>query len=144
MALRVNIPPLTRTLLVLLLTLSLLNSSLRYRSWTPETKWRDIHIPYLAIVPGQSLAYPWVMLTSALIEQNILSFLASALTIFYGGRYLERAWGASEFAKFVLFVTMIPNIVTFAIYCMWAAVSGNEVRGCVYLDFNLRIHSELT
>ncbi|GAB7350163.1 hypothetical protein MBLNU459_g0828t1 [Dothideomycetes sp. NU459] len=125
---RVNIPPLTRSLLVLLLTLSLLNSSLRYRQWTPATTWTSLSVPYLALVPGQSLAYPWVMLTSALVEQNLVSFAASALTIFYGGRYLERAWGSSEFAKFVLFVTMIPNIVTFVVYRLWFALTGNQVR----------------
>lgn len=137
MPLRVNIPPLTRSLLVLLLSLSLLNSSLRYRSWNHEVKWTSIHIPYLAIVPGQSLIYPWVIFTSALVEQNVVSFIASVLTIFYGGRYLERAWGASEFAKFVLFVTMIPNMITFAVYCLWFALTGNEVR--VYVIPDIRI-----
>lgn len=134
MPLRINIPPLTRSLLVGLLTLTLLNASLRYRQWTPTIdtgtgpKWATINVPYLTIVPASSLFYPYVYLTSALIEQNIISFAASALTIFYGGRYLERAWGGSEFAKFVLTVTVIPNMLSFVIYELWSALSGNPLR----------------
>lgn len=130
---RVNIPPLTRSLLVALFTLTLFNASLRYRLWASSTpvKWSTLSVPFLTIVPGKSLRYPYVMLTSALIEQNVFSYAASALTIFYGGRYLERAWGGSEFAKFVLFVTMIPNILSFIVYSMWYSVSGNEVRAYV-------------
>lgn len=80
------------------------------------------------------------MLTSALIEQNIFSFCASALTIFYGGRYLERAWGSSEFAKFVLFTTMIPNLLSFLVYTLWYLISGNEARGYVGLVTQCQVH----
>lgn len=130
---RINIPPLTRSLLVALLTLTLINASLRYRQWAASTdaKWGTLSVPFLTIVPGLSLRYPYVMLTSALIEQNIVSFIASLLTIFYGGRYLERAWGATEFAKFVLFVTMIPNILSFVVYSMWYTLTGDQVKAYV-------------
>lgn len=123
MPIRINLPPLTRALLLLLLVLSLLNASFSVRSLI-----RVHAVPFLAIIPANSLKYPWSTLTAALVETNLLSFAISAVTIFYGGRYLERAWTSAEFAKFVLFVTMIPNILTFAVYCLWYAVSGNSVR----------------
>ncbi|KAL1297985.1 hypothetical protein AAFC00_006492 [Neodothiora populina] len=132
MPLRINLPPLTRSLLLALLTLTLLNASLRYRQWSPATdtgpRWDTLTVPFLTMVPALSLRYPYVVLTSALVEQNIFSFFASALTLFYGGRYLERAWGGAEFAKFVLFVTTIPNMLSFAVYASWYALSGSQVR----------------
>ena len=123
MPLRLNLPPLTRALLILLLIFSLLNASFSVRSLV-----RVQAVPFLAIIPAQSIKYPWSTLTAALVETNLVSFAISALTLFYGGRYLERAWSSVEFAKFVLFVTMIPNILTFAIYCLWYALSGNQSR----------------
>ena len=133
MAIRINLPPLTRSLLVALLTLTLLNSALRYQQWnaSKDVKWSTLRAPFLTIVPGESLRYPYVMLTSALIEQNVVSFTASVLTILYGGRYLERAWGGSEFAKFVLFVTVIPNVLSFFVYWLWYSLSGNQTRAYV-------------
>lgn len=132
-SLRINLPPLTRSLLLALLTLSLLNASLRYRQWaatasTEGNKWASLSVPYLTIVPAQSTYYPYVLLTAALIEQNIFSFSASALTLLYGGRYLERAWTSPEFAKFILFVTVIPNLLSFLVYSLWYALGGNQVR----------------
>jgi membrane associated rhomboid family serine protease len=123
MPLRINLPPLTRALLLLLLLLSLLNASFSVRSLI-----RVQAVPALAIIPARSLKYPWTMLTAALVETNLVSFAISAITIFYGGRYLERAWTSQEFAKFVLFVTMIPNLLTFAIYCLWYTVTGSQIR----------------
>lgn len=123
MPLRINLPPLTRALLLILLLLSLLNASFSVRSLI-----RVQAVPALAIIPARSLKYPWTMLTAALVETNLVSFAISAITIFYGGRYLERAWTSQEFAKFVLFVTMIPNLLTFAIYCLWYTVTGSQIR----------------
>ena len=123
MPLRVSLPPFTRGLIVLLGLLSLLNASFSVRSLI-----RVQGVPFLAIIPAQSIKYPWSMLTAALVETNLVSFAISAVTVVFGGRYLERAWGGAEFAKFVLFVTMIPNILTFAVYCAWFALTGTQVR----------------
>lgn len=131
---RINIPPLTRGLLVLLLTLTLLNASLRFRQSAPLLEHNPDGVAFLTMVPRGSWKYPWVMLTAALIEQNLFSLAASGLTIFFGGRYLERAFGSHEYATFLLFVTMIPNILAFIVYNLWYAVSGNDVRSYVSCD----------
>ena len=60
--------------------------------------------------------YPWVFALATVVEQNVLGLVVTGLTVFYGGRYLERAWGSHEFTKFMLFVAMIPNILAFLLY----------------------------
>ncbi|KAM0720011.1 hypothetical protein Q7P37_004146 [Cladosporium fusiforme] len=134
---RINLPPITRALLLTLLSLSALNAALRFRSWNSSTPDNDTTapsiyltsprwaIPYLVLVPTKSIIFPWTFLTSALIENNIVSLLISSAVVYFGGKYLERAWGGQEFIKFTLFVTMIPNILTFFIYAVWHALTSH-------------------
>lgn len=140
MAPRINLPPLTRGLFLVVLALSALNAALRCRKWsasleqTPASQLATTPsnylssptwaIPYLVLIPLQSIYYPWTLLTAALVENNIVSLSISGAVIWFGGRYLERAYGSAEFSKFTLFVTMIPNIFTFFVYGLWHGVSG--------------------
>ena len=133
---RINLPPLTRGLLLVSLALSALNAALRTSKWTASLdgapsptaasnylsspEWA---IPYLVLIPVKSIRYPWTALTGSLIENNIVSLAISWSVIWFGGRYLERAWGSKEFGKFVLFVTMIPNLASFFLYAVWHQIS---------------------
>lgn len=137
MALRINIPPLTRALLILLCVLSLLAGALRYSQWArsqldDSTKHDSpasaILVPYLTIIPQLSLFYPWVFLTATLVEQNVFTLLVTGATLFYGGRYLERAWSSAELAKFLLVVTIGSNLTAVATYVSWYAVTGNLMK----------------
>lgn len=131
---RINLPPLTRALLLTLLAFSALNATLRFQSWSASAptnhsskyltspRWA---IPYLVLIPQKSIKFPWTFLTSSLIENNIVSLVISSAVVWFGGKYLERAWGGQEFAKFVLFVTMIPNIVTFVLYAAWHILTSH-------------------
>ena len=134
---RINLPPLTRGLFLVLLSLSALNVSLRFRKWSaslPSTPSAttpsnyisspELAIPYLVLVPLTSLKFPWAFLTAALVENNAVSLAISGLVIWFGGRYLERAWGSMEFAKFLLYVTVIPNIFSVFVYALWHAVTS--------------------
>ncbi|KAG5438423.1 hypothetical protein PCANB_002912 [Pneumocystis canis] len=38
--------------------------------------------------------------------------------LYYGGRYLEKSWGSRSLIKFILIITIIPNILTWAWYIM--------------------------
>jgi len=141
MPLRLNLPPLTRGLVLIILALSALNAALRLRKWnetlgdipTPTLTAKatnylqspNFAIPYLVLVPTTSLRYPWTFLTAALVENNIVSLGVSGAVIWFCGRYLERAYGSTEFAKFLLFVTVIPNILTFCIYGSWHFLTGS-------------------
>ncbi|KAH7398882.1 eukaryotic integral membrane protein-domain-containing protein [Phaeosphaeria sp. MPI-PUGE-AT-0046c] len=128
---RINLPPLTRSLLAALVVFTLLNFALRPNSdWVEKVEKPLIGVgngvPYLTIVPGRSIIYPWVFALAAVVEQNLLGLVITGLTIFYGGRYLERAWGSHEFTKFVMFVAMIPNILSFLLYMLGYLITGSE------------------
>jgi membrane associated rhomboid family serine protease len=117
---RFNIPPVTRILLIALASQSCLSFAIRYRQWSEES---DIVIPYLVLVPQLSLIYPWTFLTTTLVENNVFTLGISGLTIFYGGRYLERAWTSAEFAKFLLITSLIPNALCFGILVILFALT---------------------
>jgi membrane associated rhomboid family serine protease len=124
---RINIPPLTRSLIITLVAFTLLNAIIQpqYTALSPFT--RTGHgAPYISVVPGVSFKYPWTFVTASFVEQNVFGLLVTGLTLFYGGRYLERAWSSSEFAKFILFVGVIPNVLCFILYVSLYALSGSE------------------
>lgn len=129
---RLALPPITRGLLAATVFFTLLNFALR-----PQSTWVDKvekpligvgnGVPFLTIVPGQSVVYPWVFALATLVEQNLAGLVVNGVTLFYGGRYLERAWGDKEFAKFLLFVAVVPNILAFVLYLAAYVVSASTV-----------------
>lgn len=134
---RINLPPLTRGLFLVLLCLSALNVALRFRKWsaaltsTPSATTPrnyisapELAVPYLVSVPVKSIKFPWTLVTAALVENNAVSLAISGLVIWFGGRYLERAWGSREYGKFLLYVAAIPNAFAFFIYALWHAVTS--------------------
>ena len=124
MQMRINIPPLTRVLLALLLAISTAHQITRYifGGLDPEL---------LALIPQWSLFYPWVYVTATFAEQNVVTLLIAGATILYGGKYLERAWGSTEFGKFVLLVTVLPNFVATFVYVLWFAITRDDSRAYV-------------
>ncbi|KIK70712.1 hypothetical protein GYMLUDRAFT_254042 [Collybiopsis luxurians FD-317 M1] len=69
--------------------------------------------PYLVLVPGQSLFYPWTFITSALVETSIWELFITLITIPPTLRYLERIWGSIETLKFILATVCASNIIAF-------------------------------
>ena len=124
MQLRINIPPLTRVLLALLITISITHQITR-------NVFGKLDKGFLAIVPQWSLFYPWVYLTATFAEQNVITLLIAGATVLYGGKYLERAWSSTEFGRFVLLVTVLPNLATTFIYVFWFAITQDEKRAYV-------------
>lgn len=134
MPLRVNIPPATRALLITQLALSFLYNVARWRQLddhpaTAAVPHSTPRVPYLTLVPSTFYYYPWTILTATFVEQNIFTVLINGATVFYGGKYLERAWGSKEFGKFILVVALIPNALSILVYLFWGAISGSTVRG---------------
>jgi hypothetical protein len=109
-------------LLAAVVFFTLLNFALRpHADWVEKVEKPIIGVgngvPWLTIVPRRSVPfYPWVFALATVVEQNVLGLVITGLTVFYGGRYLERAWGSHDFTKFMLFVAMIPNILTYLLY----------------------------
>lgn len=139
MPVRVNLPPpLTRGLFLVLVSLSSLNAAIRYhrRSWAlPDVNLGDagsgnffttprFAVSYLVLIPTRSIFFPWTVLTAAFTENNIVSIIICGLVIWFGGRYLERAWGSKELAKFLLVVIVIPNVFAFCVYSLWFFFAG--------------------
>ncbi|KAG8530981.1 uncharacterized protein KY384_004338 [Bacidia gigantensis] len=127
MQVRISIPPLTRLLLALLLAISATHQASRYI-------FHALPSELLALVPQQSVFYPWVYVTAAFAEQNLITFLIAAATILYGGKYLERAWGAAEFGRFFLLVTVIPNVAASIVYILWFAITRDSARALTYIQ----------
>ncbi|KAL4868574.1 hypothetical protein BDV12DRAFT_169340 [Aspergillus spectabilis] len=128
MALRVNIPPATRVCLISLITLSFLYNIARWRQLdiTPGSPTVSPTVPYLTLVPSNFIFYPWTLLTATFVEQNIFTVLLNLATIFYGGKYLERAWGSREFTKFILTIAVAPNVAMVPFYLVLAAIRGGS------------------
>lgn len=136
---RINLPPITRGLLVATIFFTLLNFVLRPQSnWVEKVEKPLIGVgngvPYLTIIPGKSIIYPWVFALATVVEQNLVGLIINGATLFYGGRYLERAWGEKEFAKFILFVAMVPNILSFLLYLAGFVITSKTVPLYVQLD----------
>ncbi|ORY55069.1 eukaryotic integral membrane protein-domain-containing protein [Pseudomassariella vexata] len=120
---RLNIPPVTRILLVALIAQSTLSAAVRYRQWSAQS---EIVVEWLTLVPQLSLFYPWTFVTTTLVENNVFTATLGGFTLFHGGRYLERAWSSREFAKFLLVSSLIPNLLCFLSMVMLFTLSRNE------------------
>lgn len=131
---RLNIPPVTRILLITLGLQSILSAAIRYKQWTADN---EIVIPYLTLVPQLSLIYPWTFLTTTLVESNVFTLAIAVLTLFNGGRYLERAWSSREFAKFLLVTALVPNTLCFGTMIMFFTFTRNENWTYVYQNTTL-------
>lgn len=131
---RVNIPPLTRLLLALLLAISIAHQITRY-------VFGGLDPELLALIPQWSLFYPWVYFTATFAEQNVLTLLIAGATILYGGKYLERAWGSTEFGKFVLLVTVLPNFAATFIYVLWFAITRDDSRALAFIQGSVALQS---
>ena len=124
MPLRINVPPLTRLLLILLVGLSLIYQAINYRHQNaPGARG------WIVLIPSVSIFFPWVYATSAMAEENVLTLLIGGATIFYGGKYLERAWGSSNFARFMLIVSLIPYALAAVLYEIAWKTSGVQSLG---------------
>ncbi|KAF9245784.1 hypothetical protein BU15DRAFT_85475 [Melanogaster broomeanus] len=94
-----SIPPVTRAFTAA----TLAASSLYFWIWWTTG---STYIPWLTLVPGSSLFYPWTFATSALVEVSILELIVTMAVIPASLRYFERllSW----------FCVTVPNLIAFA------------------------------
>ena len=145
MAFRLNIPPVTRALLGLTIAISLLYNVARYShlqaiSETPTAATRPL-VPYLALVPAYVLYYPWSLVTSVFVEQNIVTLLVNGAAVLFGGRYFERAWGSKGFIITLLITSVIPNVLAVPLYIIWGAAMGNTYRALTPITGGITIQA---
>ncbi|KAF5388473.1 hypothetical protein D9757_004648 [Collybiopsis confluens] len=101
-----SIPPTTRWFTLATLLASLFFFWLQWNS--PPNQF-----PYIILVPGLSLFYPWTFITSALVETSIWELVITLITIPPTLRYLERIWGSIETLKFIIATVGASNIIAF-------------------------------
>lgn len=130
MPLRINVPPLTRFLLILLLLVSAVYQfrHFKYRGHPIEADaWFVLTIP-------RFIYHPWVLITATFAERNIVTLLIAGASILGGGRYLERAWGSAEFGKFSAVVVLGPNVAALLIYITVFAFIRSFSAAYVWVD----------
>ncbi|OBZ79453.1 hypothetical protein A0H81_01206 [Grifola frondosa] len=116
-----SIPPATRAFTAATIGFSFLYYGL---SWTGNG---DSSVPYLVLVPGSSIFYPWTFLTSAFVETTIIELIVTLLVIPASLRYLERLWGAVETLKFIAVSITVSNIIAFGLNWLEFMVLSNPV-----------------
>ncbi|KAI0931733.1 hypothetical protein AcV7_000962 [Taiwanofungus camphoratus] len=104
-----SIPPATRVFTAATIGFSLLFYFLR---WTGDD---EFSAPYLVLIPGSSIFYPWTFLTSAFVETTVIELIVTLLVIPASLRYLERLWGAVETLKFIAVSITVSNIIAFGL-----------------------------
>ncbi|KAI4152294.1 MAG: hypothetical protein LQ340_002988 [Diploschistes diacapsis] len=137
---RINVPPCTRILLVLLVGFSLVYQAASYRAHTLGNSTSNV-IPWITLTPRYSVYYPWVYITSTLAEQNIITLLIAGATVFFGGRYLERAWGSQEFIKFILIASLVPNVAVAILYALAFAVSRADTIAHISIQGSISLQA---
>ncbi|TFK56659.1 eukaryotic integral membrane protein [Heliocybe sulcata] len=118
-------PPVTRAFTAATVVCS---SLYFWLSWRNDNAYSA---PYLTLIPGASIFYPWTFLTAGLVETSVieassikslppfrvlLTYWQLAVTLLVvpaSLRYLERLWGAVETAKFIAVCIAVPNVISF-------------------------------
>lgn len=83
-------------------------------------------LPLLTFVPAQTpvIFYPWVLVTSAFIEREIVVLAIVPLLILLFGSYIEKIWGIREYARYLVIIAVIPNIILYIYYEVKAIFSS--------------------
>jgi membrane associated rhomboid family serine protease len=93
-------------------TLATVATSALY-AWLQWTSPGPVQLPFLVLVPGSSLFYPWTFVTAALVEASLWELAITLITIPPTLRYLERLWGSIETLKFIIATVGVSNIIAF-------------------------------
>ncbi|KAI9512527.1 DUF1751-domain-containing protein [Russula earlei] len=114
-----SVPPVTRCFAAATVLLSFF---FLYLQWKDEI---TLPPPYLTLVPGSSLFYPWTFFTSVFVETSIYELIFTLVVVPPCLRYLERLWGAIETIKFVIVTVTFSNIIAFGLNWIEFAVFRN-------------------
>ncbi|KAF8632980.1 hypothetical protein AX15_001577 [Amanita polypyramis BW_CC] len=107
LSLVLSVPPVTRAF-----TAATVLSSAIY-AWLWWSGIAQEAAPYITVVPGASLFYPWTLVTSAFVETSIMEFIATLIFVPASLKYLERLWGGVELVKFILVSVGLSNVIAF-------------------------------
>lgn len=89
-----------------------------------DTKFHDILVPYLQLIPRTTIFYPWVLLTAIFAEISVFLYITSFAILLQSTRYVEKFWGFNEVLKFVFVVGGVTNLWTVLV-----TITCNVIRG---------------
>ncbi|ODQ64704.1 DUF1751-domain-containing protein, partial [Nadsonia fulvescens var. elongata DSM 6958] len=140
---RVSLPPATKVFFILFISLSALVTVLRYWAYVllvakqqqeqqesaisgspiepVVASPHNLYVPYLTIVSGHTIVYPWVIFTASFVEHSLVYFVLTGATLFYGAKYCENIWGSKELVLFFIIQTVIPNISAIVFYAIFGS-----------------------
>ncbi|KAI0068135.1 DUF1751-domain-containing protein [Artomyces pyxidatus] len=128
-----SIPPVTRYF-----TAATVVSSLFY-FWLQWSSENGVAAPYLTLIPGSSLFYPWTFFTSVFFETSVVEFVVTLMFVPASLRYLERLWGSIETIKFIVVVVTISNVIAFALN--W--IEFVALRNADLLLYGMQYHGQM-
>ena len=116
---RFTLPRVTRVLLALLLVVSIIwQVSAARRAGLALDFRKSTLVPWVSLTPQTSWKYPWVYVTATFAEQNLFTLAVAGAWFYFGARYLERAWGEQELARFIAILVVLPNLITAILYLL--------------------------
>ena len=71
----------------------------------------------------------------------MVTLAVNLATVFFGGRYLERAWGSKGFAIAFFVAAVIPNLIAAPMYIVWGAIMRNPTRGLTPISGGITIQA---
>jgi len=71
--------------------------------------------PYLVLIPGAWMWFPWTLVTSVFVETNVIQLVFSLIFVAPSLRYLERLWGTYETVKFGLIISAVSNVISLVV-----------------------------
>ncbi|THV07541.1 DUF1751-domain-containing protein [Dendrothele bispora CBS 962.96] len=114
-----SIPPVTRYFTL---------ATIVFSSFYGWLAWNGTYsTPYLTLIPGASLFYPWTFVTSALVELSFWELIITLITIPPSLRYLERLWGSIETLKFIAVCVGFSNVIAFGFNWIEYMATSSEV-----------------
>ncbi|KAK6908389.1 hypothetical protein L486_01957 [Kwoniella mangroviensis CBS 10435] len=124
-----SIPLGTRLITLTIILLSVIGQGLSYLALdnSPEPGAWGSQVPWLVLVPGKSIWYPWTFLTAGLVELGLFGLTISVISIPLACRYLERVWGIRELIKFSIITIVGSNIIAFGFsWLMWFVLGQQD------------------
>lgn len=114
---RFTLPKVTRAILALLVVVSVVwQVSAARRAGLGLDFRKSTLVPWVSLTPQTSWKYPWVYITATFAEQNLFTLGVAAAWFYFGGKYLERAWGEQELGRFIALLTILPTLITSLLY----------------------------
>lgn len=75
-------------------------------------------LPLLTFIPGKTpvISYPWVLVSSTLIEREIALLILVPLVVLVFGSYVEKIWGLREYMRYLVIISVLPNVSLYFYY----------------------------